>query len=121
MRDLLKGPSLGERRGEAQGTCARCRKKDRMITGEMEKLYPSAKALVKECVASRLHAKDASLYDFSEEARACAEAFMGWTDLASDAPVSPRGGPGAFADAADRRRRWTPSCWSARAAPRRRP
>ena len=99
MRDLLKGPSLGERRGEAQGTCARCRKKDRMITGEMEKLYPSAKALVKECVASRLHAKDASLYDFSEEARACAEAFMGWTDLASMPPF-PIEKVQAFADAA---------------------
>ncbi len=99
MRDLLKGPSLGERRGEAQGTCARCRKKDRMITGEMEKLYPSAKALVKECVASRLHAKDASLYDFSEEVRACAEAFMGWTDLASMPPF-PIEKVQAFADAA---------------------
>ena len=70
-----------------------------MITGEMEKLYPSAKALVKECVASRLHAKDASLYDFSEEARACAEAFMGWTDLASMPPF-PIEKVQAFADAA---------------------
>ena len=54
-----------------------------MITGDMEKLYPSAKTLVKDCVASRIHGKDASLYDFSDEARACAENFMGWTDLAS--------------------------------------
>lgn len=30
-----------------------------MISGDMEKLYPSAKTLVKECVASRVHAKDA--------------------------------------------------------------
>lgn len=57
-----------------------------MITGEMEKLYPSAKTLVKECAASRIHAKDASLYGFSDEARACAEQYMGWTDLASNPP-----------------------------------
>lgn len=57
-----------------------------MLSGDMEKLYPSAKTLVKECVASRLHAKDANLYDFSEDARACAERYMGWTDLASNPP-----------------------------------
>lgn len=54
-----------------------------MISSDMEKLYPSAKTLVKECVASRIFAKDATLYDFSEEAQACAENFMGWVDLAS--------------------------------------
>lgn len=59
-----------------------------MISGDMEKLYPSAKTLVKECVASRVHAKDASLYDFSEQAQACAERYMGWTDLASNPPYS---------------------------------
>ena len=59
-----------------------------MITGEMEKLYPSAKTLVRDCIASRIHAKDATVYDFSDEARACAERFMGWTDLASNPPVS---------------------------------
>ena len=58
-----------------------------MITGEMEKLYPSAKTLVKECIASRIHAKDASVYDFSDEARACAENFMGWADLAMNPPT----------------------------------
>lgn len=57
-----------------------------MLSGEMEKMYPSAKTLVKECVASRLHAKDAGLYDFSDEARTCAENYMGWTDLASNPP-----------------------------------
>ncbi len=55
-----------------------------MISGEMEKLYPSAKTLVKECVASKIFAKDASLYGFSENAMECAKHFMGWTDLASD-------------------------------------
>lgn len=55
-----------------------------MISGEMEKLYPSAKMLVKDRVASRIFEKDATLYDFSEEARECAEHFMGWTDLAGN-------------------------------------
>ena len=55
-----------------------------MITGDMEKLYPSAKTLVKDKVASRVFKKDASLYDFSEEAKDVAERFMGWADLASN-------------------------------------
>lgn len=59
-----------------------------MISGDMEKLYPSAKTLVKECVASRIHAKDASLYDFSEGAQKCAQCYMGWTDLGSNPPYS---------------------------------
>lgn len=59
-----------------------------MQIGEVEKLYPSAKTLVKEKVASRIHAKDATLYSFSEEAQQCAEEYMGWTDLASNPPVS---------------------------------
>lgn len=57
-----------------------------MLTSDTEKLYPSAKTLVKDCIASRIHAKDASVYDFSDEARECAEEFMGWTDLASNPP-----------------------------------
>ena len=57
-----------------------------MISADMEKRYPSAKTLVKDCVASRLHAKDATLYAFSEEAQSCAEQFMGWVDLASNPP-----------------------------------
>ena len=68
-----------------------------MINAELEKLYPSAKTLVKECVASRLHNKDADVYDFSEEARRCAEDFMGWADLASNPPI-PLGDIQAFAD-----------------------
>ncbi len=58
-----------------------------MLTGEVEKLYPSAKTLVKEQVASRMHSKDASLFDFSEEAQECAKNFMGWADLAGNPPV----------------------------------
>ncbi|MEG0374582.1 MAG: glucose-6-phosphate isomerase [Raoultibacter sp.] len=57
-----------------------------MLIGEVEKLYPSAKTLVKEQVASRVHAKDASLYEFSDDARDCAHEYMGWTDLASNPP-----------------------------------
>lgn len=59
-----------------------------MFTGDLEKLYPSAKTLVKGCVASRLRAKDASLFDFSDEALTCAQEFMGWTDLATNPPCS---------------------------------
>ncbi len=57
-----------------------------MITADMDKHYPSAKTLVHDRVASRLHRKDATLYDFSEEARTCAENFMGWADLATNPP-----------------------------------
>ena len=57
-----------------------------MLSGEMEKLYPSAKTLVKECAASRMHAKDATLFAFSDEAQECARNFMGWADLGSNPP-----------------------------------
>ncbi|MEG0072319.1 MAG: glucose-6-phosphate isomerase [Raoultibacter sp.] len=55
-----------------------------MLVGDAEKLYPSTKILVKEKVASRIHAKDDTLYDFSEEAQRSAQHYMGWTDLASN-------------------------------------
>ncbi len=58
-----------------------------MITGDMEKLYPSAKTLVRDRVASRLHQRDASLYGFSTEAQECAESFMGWVDLGTNPPL----------------------------------
>ncbi len=54
-----------------------------MISGDMEKLYPSAKTLVKEHIASRIFAQDGSVFDFSEEAQACANEFMGWATLGS--------------------------------------
>ncbi len=57
-----------------------------MLSGEMEKLYPSAKTLVKECVASRMHAKDATLFAFSDEAQECAQNYMGWADLGTNPP-----------------------------------
>lgn len=58
------------------------------MTQNAENLYPSVAALVEGGVASRVHAKDASLYGFSDEARECAANFMGWADLASNPPVS---------------------------------
>jgi len=51
--------------------------------------YQSIMKLVENKVASRIHAKDATLYDFSEEAQDCSERFMGWTDLASNPPIDP--------------------------------
>ena len=57
-----------------------------MASSEKGKGSPSANELVEARVASRVHAKDATLYDFSDEAEACAKEFMGWTDLASNPP-----------------------------------
>lgn len=59
-----------------------------MLISDTEKLYPSAKILVRDKVASRLHAKDESLYDFDEAAAECAKNFTGWTTLASQPPYS---------------------------------
>lgn len=47
-----------------------------------------AEVLVADRVASRVHAKDATLYDFSTVALDSARNFMGWTDLASNPPTS---------------------------------
>lgn len=44
--------------------------------------------LVREKAASRIHAKDATLYGFSQAAQQCARDFMGWSDLASNPPCS---------------------------------
>ena len=57
-----------------------------MLINDTEKLYPSAKILVRDKVASRLHAKDASLYDFDEAAAECAKIYTGWATLASQPP-----------------------------------
>ena len=58
-----------------------------MLSMELEKLYPSGKTLVKERIASRLRAKDDTLFAFSEEAQECARSYMGWVDLASNPPT----------------------------------
>ncbi len=70
-----------------------------MLTADIEKTYPAAKTLVKARAASRIHAKDATLYEFSDEARACAAGYMGWTDLATD-PKCDLEAVRAFADEA---------------------
>ena len=57
-----------------------------MLINDTEKLYPSAKILVRDKVASRLHAKDASLYDFDEAAAECAKNYTSWATLASQPP-----------------------------------
>ena len=59
------------------------------MTRETDKNMSTASRLVENRVASRLHAKDASLYAFSDAAQACAERFMGWADLASNPPFPP--------------------------------
>ena len=59
-----------------------------MLISDTEKLYPSAKILVRDKVASRLHAKDESLYDFDEAAAECAKNSTGWATLASQPPYS---------------------------------
>ncbi|MBQ3387320.1 MAG: glucose-6-phosphate isomerase [Eggerthellaceae bacterium] len=60
-----------------------------MIIGETDTLTPTVLRLVQDRVASRLRAKDASLYAFSAAAEECARHFMGWADLASNPPFSP--------------------------------
>ena len=57
-----------------------------MLTCENDKFYPSAKTLVRDKVASRLRAKDASLYAYDQSACTCARDRMGWVDLASNPP-----------------------------------
>ena len=46
-----------------------------------------AEHLLASNVPSRIHAKDASLYDFSDVALQSARDYMGWTDLATNPPT----------------------------------
>ena len=59
-----------------------------MFTVADAQLYSSREVLVENNVASRVHAKDATLYGFDAAAQECCEHFMGWADLASNPPVS---------------------------------
>lgn len=59
-----------------------------MLNTDIEASCPSAKKLVKEQVASRISNRDATLFDFSEDSRVCAESYMGWADLATKPPFS---------------------------------
>ena len=47
-----------------------------------------AELLLENRVASRMHAKDATLFDFSDVALQSAQDYMGWTDLASNPPTA---------------------------------
>lgn len=58
-----------------------------------------AELLVANRVPSRTHAKDATLFDFSDVALESARDYMGWTDLASNPPI-PLDDIAAFARAA---------------------
>jgi glucose-6-phosphate isomerase len=61
------------------------------VTNQKQKLAGSAQTpaerLVAAQVPSRTHAKDATLFDFSEVALESARGYMGWTDLASNPPT----------------------------------
>lgn len=58
-----------------------------MIDFAIQGIYPpSLQALVDSKVASRIREKDASLYCFDEEAKQCAQDYMGWATLASQPP-----------------------------------
>lgn len=71
-----------------------------MIDFSIQGIYPpSLQALVDGKVASRIHAKDSTLYNFSAEAQECARDFMGWATLASEPPC-PIADIQAFADEA---------------------
>ena len=59
-----------------------------MIFVELDKVYPSAEKLVAVKAASRVAAKDNTLYDFSEYACNFSKDFMGWANLATDPPVA---------------------------------
>ena len=58
-----------------------------MISFTTEAVCPSVQTLVENSVASRVRAKDASLYNFTPEAQECAQNYMGWTTLASNPPL----------------------------------
>ena len=58
-----------------------------MIDFSIQGIYPpSLQALVDGKVASRIHGKDATLYDFSDDAQECAQNYMGWATLATQPP-----------------------------------
>lgn len=50
--------------------------------------HDAVQELVANNVPSRVHAKDATLYDFSDVALESAREFMGWTDLSTNPPTS---------------------------------
>lgn len=59
-----------------------------MIDFQLQGSYPCMQTLIDNNVASRIQAKDATLYNFNENAFEFAQNFMGWADLASNPPYS---------------------------------
>lgn len=59
-----------------------------MINFEAEEPGSSAQVLIDAGVAGRIRNKDSELYNFSENAQAFAQDFMGWTTLASEPPLA---------------------------------
>ena len=57
-----------------------------MVSSGTAPLYPSVDLLVKDQVASRIHAKDTTLFAFDADAQEQAKNYMGWVDLASKPP-----------------------------------
>lgn len=57
-----------------------------MVTTQSNMTNLAVENLVSNQVASRVHNKDASLYEFTSESYDCASNYMGWTDLASKPP-----------------------------------
>lgn len=60
-----------------------------MLASETEKLYPAAKTLVRDKIASSIHNKDHAIYAFDDNACDCAAHYMGWADLATNPPFDP--------------------------------
>lgn len=59
-----------------------------MINFEAATPGAPAQTLIDDQVASRIHAKDSNLFNFSENAQFFARDFMGWTTLASEPPLA---------------------------------
>lgn len=57
-----------------------------MISVHSNDIAPAVQSLLQAKAASRVGAKDATLYGYSEDALQCAEGFMGWADLAQNPP-----------------------------------
>lgn len=59
-----------------------------MVANALTEHEETIARLVGARAASRVHAKDAALYSFSQEAQDYSANFMGWADLASNPPCS---------------------------------
>ena len=62
---------------------------------------PQAQSLIDEQAASRIAARDSSVFGLSDDAAEHARSFMGWTNLASQPPVDPAAIDGFAAEVRD--------------------